>query len=164
MEAANMAWKETGIRNAVTVAFWLKTTTSISSGTANGTLFSFGSSSAAERLQAHAPWGGNAYFDYGGTGSWARVSGPITANYENWTHYAMVSEGNSGNFKGIYVNGELKYGGPGTTNGVDVVQRGFRLGSNLGSSRQRGILDEFAVYGRVLSQDEIRAHYLNGAP
>jgi hypothetical protein len=145
--------------NPITVFWWQK----MSNGTSGSrNPFSIGTNSP--RIGAHSPHGGTAYWDYGGTGGNNRISG--NTNYLNhndqWVHFAMVSEGNGGGFRGIYMNGELigsasVSDGPDTHQSILTVGHQFNIGNPL-----HGFMDEFGVYGRALSESEVRAHYQNG--
>ncbi len=160
-----LAWKETGNANAVTVMFWLKTN---ASDVRRGVLFAFGNSGdGANRFQAHVPWSnGILYWDYGNlSGSLGRLTTNISSHYGKWTHYALVSHGNGSTITdsmAIYVNGE-RVAGKNSSDGPKVVLQNFSLGSQNDNGRpQWGTIDEFAIYARAMDAAEIKAHYSNG--
>jgi hypothetical protein len=87
-------------KNAITVEFWTKVNSTTDVG--NRSLFSIGNNNS-HRLQAHVPWGDNVlYWDYGPFGQ--RITADFSCYLDKWTHVALVSEGNSGNFQAIYLN------------------------------------------------------------
>ncbi|MFH1725635.1 MAG: LamG-like jellyroll fold domain-containing protein, partial [Elusimicrobiota bacterium] len=79
-----------------------------------------------------------------------------------WHHVAVVSDANG---SAIYINGNLD-----AVSGYtwlltrDPAGRDFDLGRNLWGPQRRfkGVIDELAIYDRMLTADEIVGHYLNG--
>jgi hypothetical protein len=92
------------------------------------------------------------------SGGWKGVAtNDNPANYLNqWTHVVGTYDG--GTFK-IYINGELKNSANYTLSGSSGTLT--RVGYYKSTSPQPwdGYIDEVAIYDRVLSQEEIQAHY-----
>jgi len=141
----------------VTVMFWVK----VMSGPPNNTMFQVNGSGG--RFQCHVPWGGTIYWDYfnGSCCPTGRVSTGFGNYLDDWTHVTFVSDGNGGNFRGIYLNGKLAASTTGTASSTGPSQdcKGFYMGGGY-----KGNIDEFAMWRRVMPPDEISAHYQNGAP
>jgi hypothetical protein len=152
-------------KNPITVMWWQLVEADEIGGRS---VFSIGNDS--HRSAAHAPWSnGSIYWDYGGCcGSDVRINtagGFYNDHAGKWTHIALVSEGNNGNYKAIYVDGELVIESTGASNGPDIQKQNLTLGQMENDSGPfKGIIDEFMVYTRVLHADEIKAHYVTGTP
>lgn len=147
--AAGFSWPTGG---PVSIAYWNLVLT----GNGGGTAFTIGSNSGASRLQAHSPYSDNVlYFDYGNTDAGGRQSTSYTAFLDAWTHVALVSEGNSGVFKAIYLNGALASSSA-SSDGSDVALTGINIGAFVAdASFHKGAIDDFRVYDHVLSPTEI---------
>ena len=98
------------------------------------------------------------YF-YDGTSS---ERGETLLTTDAWHHVAMVREGNDIR---LYLNGAEEFSAtmPATNNFSDGL---WAFGGRLDLDQQwfSGNIDEIAIYGSVLSPDDIRAHYLAGVP
>ncbi|MCK4249873.1 LamG domain-containing protein [candidate division WOR-3 bacterium] len=91
-------------------------------------------------------------------------SSNVTFNLQRWYHYAMTVKG--GESVRVYVNGKMVFQ---TSSGVpDILEDPpcFSIGAGneflIGRSRAHytnGIIDEFQIYNRVLSEDEIKHLY-----
>lgn len=161
VDVATTPWPATG--GPVTVAFWNFVPTG---GVQNSSAFTLGAD-GNERFQAHAPWGDNIlYWDYGNIGGAGRISVDYAPRINLWTHVALVSEGNGGAFKGIYINGALAASAA-TSDGPDIALTGLQIGS-WGGTRHRGQIDDFRIYDRVLTAAQIQllhqGHTEPGAP
>ncbi len=113
------------------------------------------------RFMSHAPYSTNVlYWDYGDQS----VNGRLTTSYasylDKWTHIVLVSEGTGGNFKGIYFDGVLVAQGD-SSDGMDVDVSEMVIGQAQGGNSHNGSIDEFQVYDRVLSVEQVLALYNN---
>jgi len=118
---------------------------------------SFGTNlDSPNRCQAHVPWSdGNIYWDYGDSGGTGRENTAYGA-YGSWKQVALVSEGQSGSYKAIYLDGELEDDGV-VSDGPSTSNSNFDIGRFLGDTRYQDCeMEYFYVYDRVLSQDEIK--------
>jgi hypothetical protein len=109
-------------------------------------------------LSAHVTWNGTVYLDTGGdTAGYDRIS-KVAAAYEYagvWTHWAFVKNAQTGEQK-IYRNGMLWHSGTGLTRtmtGVTVFTLG--VAANKTASFWNGVMDDFRLYDRELSTEEI---------
>ncbi|NOY63798.1 MAG: hypothetical protein GXO97_00115, partial [Nitrospirae bacterium] len=77
-----------------------------------------------------------------------------------WYHLVATSDGITAK---IYVNGELKNSAPVDTNYIGSSSE-VRVGGEVCCSQGdfHGLIDEVAIYKRVLTEEEIRQHYNNG--
>lgn len=152
VSAPSMSWPAGG---PVTVAFWSFVPTPLAR-----TAFTVGNSNT-QRFIAHAPWSdNNIYWDYGTDGSTPSAGRILTsyAGYTNkWTHVTLVSTGQGGNFKAIYLDGVLRKSEP-VSNGPNIPLSGAFLAHwPLAGHFHQGSLDDFRIYPRVLSAAEIAA-------
>jgi hypothetical protein len=148
VSAPGFSWPAGG--GPVTVAFWNYT-----AGGRNSSAFSVGNVDAPNRFQAHAPWSDNVlYWDYGDY-STGRISTNYASYLNTWTHVALVSAGNGGAFKAIYLNGVLANSSSscmGPSAGIAGANIGAWPGASLYHS---GMIDDFRIYDRVLTAAEI---------
>jgi hypothetical protein len=144
--ASGFSWPTGG---PVTVAFW-----NYAAAAQNSSAFTVGSQDGENRFHTHAPWSdGNLYWDYGNLNGNGRISTSYAAYLNTWTHVALVSEGNGGAFKAIYLNGALAASAA-SSNGPDVVLNGLDIG-RWGGNYHNGRIDDFRIYNRVLTAGEI---------
>lgn len=136
----------------VTVAFWNYVP---AAETQEASAFG-GGDTGDNRFQAHAPYSNDVlYWDYGDTSGDGRISTDYSSYLDAWTHVALVSEGASGSFKGIYLNGtEITTGT--ASDGTGSLTQDFYIGRRNDGRYHRGEIDDFRVYSRVLSQSEIQ--------
>lgn len=119
------------------------------------------------RFQVHAPWtDGYMSWDYGwNPGVTGRTTKNMVKYFNKWTHFAFVSDGKDGYFQGMYVDGEpfLVYNA--TLNDTNALPADGTLNSSFGlfigcwSFHQicyRGAIDEFRVWNRTRTQQEIK--------
>jgi|SRR6185295_600294 len=138
----------------VTVAFWnFVATADIQQANA----FSFGNQDNPNRFQAHVPW--NNHLLYWHYGDWTG-NGEVTVLYDpyldNWTHVALVSEGNGGAFKGIYLNGALVASGT-ISDGPNAPLSGLTIGYwAMFNNKHKGKIDDFRIYDRVLTASQVQ--------
>ncbi|MCP4711606.1 MAG: hypothetical protein GY869_23555, partial [Planctomycetes bacterium] len=138
----------------VTVEFWNKVNTA---DVRHSSAFFAGS--GYDVLQAHVPWSDNIlYWDYGTCcGTNGRINTDYTAYLDKWTHVALVSEGEGGSFKAIYLDGVLVSSSAGSTSDPNITLNGLNIGGYSGNSYlHRGQIDEFRIWNYVRSEAEIR--------
>jgi hypothetical protein len=147
----NINWSGKGC--PVTVEFWNK----VDAGKFS-TSFMLGSN-GTHRLSSHTPWIDNIlYWDYGNIVGNGRITVDYTPYLGKWTHVALVSEGNGGSFRGIYLDGVL-VASINSSDGPDVDLNGLILGSDgIGAGVfHKGMMDEFRIWTKVRTQAEIMA-------
>jgi len=146
--------------NKLSVSLWQKLHSRVSSST-----FWFGASSAnnGERnFQAHIPWGGgDIYFDTAGCcgGGDTRINKGSDIDYLEWHHFVFIKDGDH---KEIWIDGELFHEGENATPLFDDWTA-LGIGSNsTGGSNVAGIVDDFGVWARGITPDEIASIYNGG--
>ncbi len=151
VDVPNFPWPTGG---PVTVAFWNFVATAE---VQNSSVFTVGNQDGANRFQVHAPWGDqNIYWDYGNITGTGRVSTAYGAFLNRWTHVAVVSQGNGGTFRGLYLDGVLRVSAT-TSDGPDIALSGLQIGRWGGPTLyHRGRVDDFRIYNRVLTAQQIQ--------
>lgn len=151
------AWSST----PVTVTTWNNVATAQIQ-TSN--LFGFNIAPAAERFASHAPWSDSTiYWDYGSCCSApGRISASYAAYRDKWTHIGLVSEGGTGAFMGIYLDGALITSIAASDN-PNATLTGFALGSadTAGGAHHRGRIDEFRIASVARSAGWLATERLN---
>jgi hypothetical protein len=149
VDAPGFSWPAGG--GPVTVAFW-----NFTAGGQNSSAFTVGNVEVPNRFQAHAPWSDNVlYWDYGDYTN-GRISTNYAAYRNTWTHIALVSQGNGGAFKAIYLNGVLANSST-TCLGPQAGISGVKIGAWPSASLyHNGKIDDFRIYSRVLTAAEIQ--------
>ncbi|MDP6136398.1 MAG: hypothetical protein QGI25_08895, partial [Arenicellales bacterium] len=132
----------------------------------NSTTFWFGSASATGRgrnASAHLPWGNNTiYFDTAGCcGADTRTNGPANIDFLEWHHFVLIK---NEAHKEIWIDGELFLEGENTGTLFDDWTN-----LNIGSGGIGGtdgyvaaVLDEFGVWARAITPEEIATIYNGG--
>jgi hypothetical protein len=137
----------------VTIAFWNNVTTAQ---VQNAITFTVGSTEVPSRFQAHAPWGDKRiYWDYGNLTE-GRVDADYTSYLDKWTHVVLVSEGNSGTFKAIYLDG-VEVASSTVSDGPDIALNGLAIGAWPAGAFHAGLIDDFRIYNSVLTPTQIAA-------
>ncbi|HEX7901119.1 MAG TPA: LamG-like jellyroll fold domain-containing protein [Planctomycetota bacterium] len=138
----------------VTVAFWNFVPTG---SVQNSSAFTVGNMDNANRFHVHGPWGDSVlYWDYGDINANGRISANYASRVNAWTHVALVSEGVGGAFKAIYFDGTVAASAT-NSNGPVVALTGLQIGSWTGPAlRHKGLIDDFRIYGRVLTPAQIQ--------
>lgn len=147
----NINWSSKGC--PITIEFWNR----VDAGKVS-TSFMLGSN-PTHRISSHTPWIDNIlYWDYGNIVGNGRITVDYTPYLGKWTHVALVSEGNNGSFRGIYLDGVL-VASINSSDGPDVDLNGLILGSDGigGGVFHRGSIDEFRIWTKVRTQAEIMA-------
>ena len=112
-------------------------------------------------VNCHLPWSnGQVYWDAGHdmTSSYDRINATESFNdfAGNWTHWAFTKNATTGDMA-YYVNGELAMSGTGMTRSMAGIER-FKIGGSAGNlfgGRYDGMIDEFQVWTKSLSQETI---------
>lgn len=146
---------------AITVEFWNYVK---SDEVQNSIAFMFADKDgkAQSRTLCHAPWGDkNLYWDCGGH-DWSlkgRLSTGYTPYLNKWTHIALVSAGTKGSsqYQAIYINGELIVQHETSPAVTDSLTR-LLIGGPSDDTKifHEGLIDEFRVWNRVRTKDEIK--------
>lgn len=113
---------------------------------------------------------GNAYYAYMGAGgqmqltvfiggTWHWVYGNIALNDGRWHRWAGVYDGSEIR---LYVDGAFDTSLSPVTGDIDAVVDPLRLGTGGGLHNWNGMLDEVQVYGRALTEKEIREDFYRG--
>lgn len=143
----------------VTISFWAFGGNSLPK---NTVLFQ-GNNSAGDRvLNCHLPYVNsgvaNIQFDAGQDGGYDHLKQNAEADeYKGqWNHWALTKDALSGEMK-MYLNGQLWYSESGQTRHMTGVAI-FRIGGRLsdGTVNYEGMVDDFRVYDRTLSENEIK--------
>jgi len=151
VDAPTVSWPVGG---PVTVAFWNHVA---AADIQQANAFSLGDADNPNRFQAHAPWEDHQlYWHYGDLYGDGGLSVSYDPYLDKWTHVALVSEGNGGAFKGIYLDGVLVASAT-VSDGPDVPLSGLKIGywARFGN-RHKGKIDDFRIYSRVLSAAQIQ--------
>lgn len=111
-------------------------------------------------INSHLPWSnGQVYWDAGNNGgSYDRISKQATNPQfkGEWNYWAFTKNTATGDMK-IYLNGDEWMTGTNLTRGFDKIET-FKIASDaFGYGRYDGSMDNFAVWNRVLTNDEIKS-------
>lgn len=109
-------------------------------------------------VNSHLPWSNSqVYWDAGNAGgSYDRISKQATDPQfkGEWNYWTFTKNTTTGDMK-IYLNGDEWHSGTALTRGFDKIEL-FKIASNAtGYGRYDGSMDNFAVWNRVLSANEI---------
>ena len=118
--------------------------------------------SNARNFQAHIPWGNNnIYFDTAGCcgGGDTRIVKLAEIDFLEWHHFVFVKDGEN---KSIYIDGELFHEGVNTAPLFDDWTY-LAIGSSGTGDFAAAIVDEFGVWGRAITADEVASIYNGGA-
>ncbi len=146
------------IGNEITVMFW-------SYGNAqelpvNNSVFEAFDDKGRRVLNVHLPWSnGTVYWDAGrdpNNGAYDRIekAASIPSTEGQWNHWTFTKSALTGDMK-IYLNGALFHNGNGKTRNMSGITS-FVVGSGTSGS-YRGMLDEFTVWKKVLTEADIKA-------
>ena len=152
-------WQVAGAQDAITFSFWQKTTT-LGQNTSSFLLFSptVGNNRA---MHGHVPWSnGHIYFDGPGCcDAPTRISGPGGIVAGEWSHFVFQKNGPD---KQVWKDGVLLLEGTGQ-NPLPRDMSGLWIGSNMGTWSAFGFIDEFAIFDRPLTEEQI-AQLAAGTP
>ncbi|MSU31257.1 MAG: hypothetical protein EXS25_01085 [Pedosphaera sp.] len=152
----------------LSVSFWQK-----KHDTADSSAFTLDSPTAGNgrNFHAHAPWSNqNVYFDTVGCcdGTTQRITSDISTfgDYttgdprdnkwwtSNWHHWMFTKKGSA---KNIFIDGKLFLSGD-STNPLKTDSQAFYMGSGSGGGEQsHGLIDDFAVFGKALTEADALA-------
>ncbi len=139
----------------VTFSFWQNLNSVVNSSSFWTTADGAGGERAA---QGHVPWGnGTIFFDSAGCcdGGTQRISGPPPEGHDftdGWHHYAFVKDGAE---KSVWVDGVLAFSGTNTGPLPENPTALFISGDPGGGNLVDGVIDEFAVFGAALTEEQI---------
>ncbi|MBT7911913.1 MAG: hypothetical protein HN607_15475, partial [Verrucomicrobia bacterium] len=147
--------------DAMSVSFWQKLHAVKSASTIWFRAEAAGSN--ARNFQAHLPWGNNnIYFDTGGCcdGGTQRINKDASdIDFLEWHHFVFVKDGEN---KSIWVDGELFHEGV-NTNALFDDWTYLAIGSSGVDVFADAIVDDFGVWARGITEDEVAAIYNGGA-
>lgn len=137
----------------VTISFWQKLNAVRSS--SSFWITSPSSSGVSRGFQAHGPWGdGNIYYDTAGccVDPAQRLAGPLPSmDVTQWHHWTFVKNGAD---KVVYIDGVQVLSGTGAAPlPTDFSQ--LIMGSSADNLPIDGCIDDFAVFGGVLTHEQI---------
>jgi hypothetical protein len=144
--------------NAFSISCWIKTNSSVSKSVfqygdlTSGAYFSMGTAGASTGyVQANF---------FGGSGS---VTGTTNVHDGSWHYIVVTFSGGNGNLK-IYVDGSIQNTGAAYTPNI-VDGSGYRFIAFVGSFAEywSGMVDEFGIWSRAITSDEVTILYLNGS-
>lgn len=143
------------INNEVTVSCWVYGNPDALP--KNTSLFHAEDADGNRQLNVHLPWSNSRmYWDCGYADGYDRIEKAATMEEiaGQWNHWAFTKNTNSGNMS-IYLNGELWQSGSGKFKKMDI--QSFVIGSsNQYTNVFNGSVDDFMVWDRELSEDEIQ--------
>ncbi|MDB4404217.1 hypothetical protein N9154_02660 [Akkermansiaceae bacterium] len=136
----------------VTISFWQK----LDNIAATSSFWAVSPSSANESrgLQAHVPWSNSiVYFDFGGaTAPETRVSeAPVDVDFTEWHHYTFVKWGGTAE---VWIDGVKLIDSAGAGRLANDFTALY-LGSNQGNGSVHGMMDDFAMFSRALTPEQI---------
>ncbi|MFZ1705579.1 MAG: LamG-like jellyroll fold domain-containing protein [Saprospiraceae bacterium] len=151
------------IKKEISVSFWSRGNGLILPN--NNSLFYATDSLGNRQLNAHLPWSnGRVFWDCGyANGGFDRIDKSALPNeYEDqWNHWVFTKNTNTGSMK-MYLNGSLWHSGTGKTKELNIAHF-FLGGSDSGGNLYNGDLDDFCVWDKELTGEEIN-HILYNSP
>jgi hypothetical protein len=149
------AWNT--INQEVTVSLWTHIDSSITQSPVTFAAYRVPSNGNTRVINAHIVWSNsNLYFDTGGDGTgYDRINklAPASVYGDAWIHWTFTKNANTGEQK-VYRNGTLWHSGSGLTRAMTGVTS-FTLGAHDNASFWSGSMDEFQLYNKELTQEEI---------
>lgn len=142
--------------SVITISFWAKGSDILPK---NTSIMEAVNSNGDRVLNIHMPWSNSSvYWDAGRSGNNNdRIN--KAANDDDfkgkWNHWAFTKNTNTGNMM-IYLNGQLWASGTGKTASMSDIAK-IKIGENFAGNQWYGYLDQFRVWSRELSQQEISA-------
>ncbi|MCF7975282.1 MAG: discoidin domain-containing protein [Phycisphaerae bacterium] len=145
------------IDQQVTVSLWTYVDSSITQSPVTFAAYRDPANGNTRVINTHIVWSNsNLYFDTGGDGTgYDRINKLATASVygDAWVHWAFTKNAETGEQK-VYRNGTLWLSGTGLTRTMTGVTT-FTLGAHNGGSFWNGSMDEFELYNKELTQEEI---------
>jgi len=130
-----------------------------SSAGTNNLIETAGSPSTA-RFNIHLPnSNGNVYWDFGDIGSGGRISKAYDGGTGSYNHWVFTSDGT--NMK-IYKNGSLWQSGGSGSQSIDLSAYNINI-AKYTTNYMQGDYDEFGIWTRELTSDEVTTLYNNGS-
>jgi hypothetical protein len=92
------------------------------------------------------------------------IQTPTPHNDGNWHHLAFVRDAKGQDTLTVYIDGKVEDAQKGKIGSVtEGHEYGIQLGQSVGNyDLYKGILDEFRLWTRALSENEINAHLTKG--
>jgi len=143
------AWSSVDVQ--FTVSFWAMGDDAL------GNNWAFMAGDANGRLASgHIPWISDVIFDSTADWSSERIVKPATDDElrGQWHHWTFVRNADTGS-KAVYLDGRLYASASASAEPVVGVDRFFIGAGDAGVAPYIGLIDEFALYNRALSPDEI---------
>ena len=143
------------INQQISITFWAKGNAGVLP--SNNSVLYAEDNAENRQLNVHLPWSNaRIYWDCGsdGTGTDRIDKAAVAAEYEGtWNHWTFTKNTASGSMK-IFLNGVLWHSGNGKTKPIKIDH--FVLGSDIKNTiPYYGSIDDFAVWNKELSVDEI---------
>lgn len=137
----------------ISISLWARNTS-----TSNNSLFGAAADSSASRINAHLPYSGVVYWDFGRITSGGRLSKIAPTLTDGWHHWVFWASG--GNSMKIYLDGaEWATQASGDSAGYTGSST-FSIGSFLPSSLYfNGRIDNVRIYNRALSESDVKQLY-----
>jgi len=145
--------------NAITVQMWNNFASADDA--ANRTVYRYTTTGGGRRNSAHAPWSGEAYFDFGDLAGNGRINGSYTAYDDKYSLLHFVSNGTTS--RRIYIDGVVRYNNDTTADAPDADQTGLAIGSGIDTEYHKATLDEVRISTVARSADWIDAENTNQA-
>ena len=138
--------------SSITFEWWGYVTTA--EAVTNPTTVLFGPDDYNNRVLCHWPWSdGNLYWDYGNINIGGRITTPVAPSLNKWTlihvTYDAVSGRRTISFDGVEVSSGVFVSAPSAA----------KTAGGVFASSVRGMVDEFAIYLKVLSPARRAAHF-----
>ena len=153
VEITTDVYKVAGAQDAIAFSFWQKNN-NIGTNTSSFLLHS-PSVNQNRAMHGHVPWSnGHIYFDGPGCcDAPTRISGPAGIVAGEWTHFVFQKNGPD---KQVWKDGALLLEGGGQLPlPTDIGQ--MWIGSDKGINSVHGYIDEFAIFDRALTEEQITA-------
>lgn len=155
LQSSPFKWPYVGtVGGPISIAFWVWVN-NVSQ--ING-CFGIGLQGNPNRCNIQCPsTDGNLYWDYGDSTGNGRITTSFSGFLGQWTHVCVTSEGNSGTYKSIMINGRTRNSAA-VSDGPDIQLTTLTIGHenhSSGSSHFRGFMDDVRVYNRVLTENEV---------
>jgi hypothetical protein len=149
ISAPAAAWSS--ISTEFTVSFWAQGDAALADN------WGFYAGNASVRLAScHLPWGTEVIFD--ATAGWADervIVGAVGDELRGqWRHWTMVRNSVTGE-KRVYLDGVLYGSATASADPVTGIDRFFIGAGDLAASPYMGLIDDFQIYNRALSAEEV---------
>jgi hypothetical protein len=145
------------IDQQATVCFWAYVDSALTQSPVTFAAYQDPANGQSRVMSTHIVWSdGNLYFDSGGDATnYDRISkaAPAPVYGDAWIHWTFTKNADTGEQK-VYRNGMLWLSGTGLVRPMTGVTT-FTLGAHNNANFWNGSMDEFQLYNRELTQEEI---------